>query len=74
MDNRERILVVDDDMMNLKAVEYILKNEFEVTCVKSGEECLSYLQETVPDMILLDLYMPDMNGFEVLERMKSDDR
>lgn len=74
MDNRERILVVDDDIMNLRAVEYILKNEFEVTCVKSGEECLSYLQETVPDMILLDLYMPDMNGFEVLERIKSDDR
>ncbi|MGN0328126.1 MAG: HD domain-containing phosphohydrolase [Lachnospira sp.] len=74
MDNRERILVVDDDFMNLKAVEYILRNEFEVTCVKSGEECLSYIQETVPDMILLDLYMPNMSGFEVLERIKSDDR
>ena len=74
MDNRERILVVDDDFMNLRVVEHILKNEFEVTGVNSGEECLSYIQETVPDMILLDLYMPDMNGFEVLERMKSDDR
>lgn len=74
MDNRERILVVDDDFMNLKAVEYILRNEFEVICVNSGAECLSFIQETVPDMILLDLYMPDMNGFEVLERLKSDDR
>ena len=74
MDNRERILVVDDDFMNLRVVEYILKDEFEVIGVNSGEECLSYIQKTVPDMILLDLYMPDMNGFEVLERMKSDDR
>ena len=74
MDNRECILVVDDDFMNLRVVEYILKDEFEVIGVNSGEECLSYIQKNVPDMILLDLYMPDMNGFEVLERMKSDDR
>ena len=74
MDNRECILVVDDDSMNLRVVEHILKNKYEVTGVNSGEECLSYIQKNVPDMILLDLYMPDMNGFEVLERMKSDDR
>ena len=74
MDNRECILVVDDDFMNLRVVEHILKDEFEVIGVNSGEECLSYIQKTVPDMILLDLYMPDMNGFEVLERLKSDDR
>ena len=74
MDNRECILVVDDDFMNLRVVEHILKDEFEVIGVNSGEECFSYIQKTVPDMILLDLYMPDMNGFEVLERLKSDDR
>ena len=38
MDNRERILVVDDDFMNLRVVEYILKDEFEIIGVNSGEE------------------------------------
>ncbi len=70
----EKILVVDDDTMNLKMVGFILKKWYEVNCVQSGEACLAYLEETIPDMILLDIYMPRMNGFEVMEHLKADER
>lgn len=74
MKEQERILVVDDDTMNLKVVEYILKKQFEISFAKSGEECLSFLQETIPDMILLDVNMPEMSGFEVMEKIRSEER
>lgn len=71
-----KIMVVDDDLMNLKMAEYILKrNGYEITAAKSGEECLSYLEKEVPDLILLDIEMPEMNGFELMEILqKSEDK
>lgn len=65
----EKILVIDDDAMNLKMAEFILKRDYEVVCVSSGREALDYLTQSVPDMILLDLHMPEMNGLEVLEKI-----
>lgn len=72
MERRECILVVDDDIITLKTVSFMLKEQYEIDCVNSGEECLAYLQESIPDMILLDMNMPKMSGLEVLERMKKD--
>ena len=65
----DRILVVDDDLMNLKMAEHILKNEYEVITVSSGQEALNFLAQDIPDMILLDLHMPELNGLETLERI-----
>ena len=62
------VLVVDDDLMNRKMAQYILtKNGYEVVMVQSGEECLNLLETQVPDLILLDIEMPEMNGFELME-------
>ena len=66
------ILVVDDDVMNLQIAEKMLMDGFKVYSADSGEKALDFLKSQIPDLILLDIHMPDMNGFEVLERMKAD--
>lgn len=68
----ERILVVDDDFLNLKIAERILSQRFTVDCATSGQEALAYLDNNNPELILLDLHMPDMDGFEVLEHLQNN--
>lgn len=73
-EKREMILVVDDDSMNLKMAENMLKDEFAVSFAASGREAFAFLEEVIPDLILLDLHMPEMDGFEVINRLKQDER
>lgn len=73
-ESRETILVVDDDRMNLKMAENMLKDEFTVSFAASGREVFAFLEEVIPDLILLDLHMPEMDGFEVINRLKQDKR
>ncbi len=65
------ILVVDDDRMNLLMAKRMLQNKYKVVCVSSGYEALRFLRETVPDLILLDLHMPEMNGLEIFDQIKN---
>lgn len=68
-----RVLVVDDVLPNVKLLEAKLTSEyFDVLCATSGEEALSVISEAPPDIILLDVMMPGMDGFEVCRRIKSD--
>lgn len=69
-DERELILVVDDDSMNLKIAERLLASEFRVACAGSGQEALDYLEHSTPHLILLDIHMPQMDGFEVMQKLK----
>ena len=64
------ILVVDDSAANLKFVESVLKDQYKLILVKSGEKALTYLAKNPVDLVLLDIQMPDMNGFEVYENIK----
>ena len=70
---KDNILVVDDDKMNLAIVHKMLGIRYDVTCVSSGMDAISYLNNNVPDMILLDLHMPEMSGLEVLEKIREQD-
>lgn len=72
MDMENIILVVDDDKTNLALANKILSKEYQVVAVISGEEALHYLENHRPDMILLDILMPEMDGFEVMQRWKED--
>lgn len=71
-----RLLVVDDDPADLRIIGDAVKDahpDVEVDTVSSGADVLAYLKGQRPDLILLDLNMPGMNGFEVLETLKSDE-
>ncbi|MFQ5783826.1 MAG: PleD family two-component system response regulator [Alphaproteobacteria bacterium] len=68
-----RVLVVDDQPLNIKVLEAKLASEYyEVVTASDGPSALAALQESHPDIVLLDIMMPGMNGFEVCERMKAD--
>jgi len=71
----ERILIVDDDEDALNLIETILKRRgFELIRARSGSEALSILARSVPDLILLDVMMPGMDGNEVCRQIRADSR
>ena len=70
MDMKKRILVVDDDNMNLARTRIILGKEYDVFLADSGIGALEKLRSEKADMVLLDIDMPGMNGIETFERMK----
>lgn len=68
------ILIVDDTPENLEVLALILKKHgYRVQAVTSGEAALGAARREPPDLILLDVTMPEMNGYEVCERLKTDD-
>ncbi|MDR3231653.1 MAG: response regulator [Synergistaceae bacterium] len=66
------ILVVDDDATNLRLLQEILKKEYKVYAAPSGERALLFLHRQTPDLILLDVEMPGMSGYELIGLLKSD--
>src|SRR5262245_2924609 len=70
---RERILVVDDEEDLLELVNYNLSKEgYRVRCVATGEDALAEARKTLPDLIVLDLLLPSVDGLEVCRLLKSD--
>lgn len=68
------VVVVDDDVANLKMAGHLLsKNNIRVTALKSGQALLEHVKDKKPDLILLDIMMPEMNGFETLKRLREQE-
>lgn len=68
-----RILLVDDDTQFLEATEYMLKYEnYDVITAKNGEEAIKKYKESRPDIVLMDLKMPIMNGYDAFFRIKKE--
>lgn len=65
----KRILIIDDDRVSLLIGRRFLSQQYAVDIVYSGTEALDYLSTVTPDLIMLDVYMPEMSGFEVLEKI-----
>jgi len=73
--SRERVLVVDDEQDLLELVSYNLNKEgYRVVGVSSGEEAIAAAKRDVPDLIVLDLLLPTVDGLEVCRRLKADPR
>jgi CheY-like chemotaxis protein len=71
-DNQRRILVVDDERLNVEVLVSLLRNDYKMMVAKNGEQALRVVSGDVrPDLVLLDVMMPDMDGFEVCRRLKS---
>ncbi|NNE10070.1 MAG: hybrid sensor histidine kinase/response regulator [Gemmatimonadetes bacterium] len=71
MRQKEKILVVDDNALNRSIAEEILEGEYEVTCVESGEEALEKFPVLQPSIVLLDIMMPGINGYETCEALRN---
>ena len=69
-----RILLVDDEPANLNLLRQILKSEHALSFAKSGADALATVEKQRPDLILLDVMMPSMDGYEVCRRLKADPR
>ena len=69
-----RILVVDDDKMNVDVLNKMLSKTYEILTAYDGNEALSKAKIANPDLILLDIMMPDIDGFEVCNRLKDDEK
>jgi diguanylate cyclase (GGDEF)-like protein len=68
----QKVLVADDDAINRQVLGELLKPEYTVLLAKNGTQTLERAQRHVPDLILLDVVMPDMDGYEVLRRLRAD--
>lgn len=70
-----RILVADDDESVLESVTWLLQeNGYDVVPANGGASCIEQLEKRAPDLILLDILMPDADGCQLLERIKGDER
>lgn len=67
------ILAVDDEPFNLEIMEEILSQDYEFHCAQSGPKCLKMMEQLKPNVILLDVSMPDMDGYEVCRQLKSNE-
>jgi DNA-binding response OmpR family regulator len=69
----KRILAVDDELVTARLMQYHLERAgYQVTLAHDGEEALAKVGESRPDIIILDVMMPKLDGFEVLRRLKDD--
>ena len=70
--DKKKVLLVDDDEFYLSKVESILINKYEAITAKSGKDAMEYLLKgVVPDLILLDILMPDLDGWETFIRIRA---
>lgn len=72
MDTRQTVLVVDDTLANIDILKAILENDYRIKIATSGDVALKIINRHVPDIILLDIMMPDMDGHEVCKILKSN--
>ena len=71
--HQKTIMAIDDTPDNLALLELTLSTDYQVVTGKSGKECLDSVDEVKPDLILLDVHMPEMNGFEVCKALKESE-
>ena len=69
---KPRLLVVDDQPINIQVMHQIFASQYQVFMATSGQQALDFCHKTPPDLVLLDVVMPGMDGFEVCQALKAD--
>ena len=70
---KSKILIVDDeDMQRDMLFKRLFSKGYELICLRSGEECIAYLESNAVDLVLLDIMMPEMSGVEVLVQIRAN--
>lgn len=69
---KHSLLLVDDEATNLQLLRHTLQDDYRLIFAKDGKTALELAQQELPDLILLDIMMPDMSGYEVLEQLKNN--
>jgi len=71
--NPKKILIVDDEISILVPLKFLLeKNNFSVTLAQSGRDALDQIAQSKPDLILLDIMLPDLDGYEILQMIREN--
>jgi len=70
--DRNSILIVDDSDLNVAVLVDMLKHDFELSVAKDGMEAIDVARSVIPDLILLDIVLPKMDGYEVIKILKDD--
>lgn len=72
---KKKILIVDDEPNIVLTLEFLMrKNKYDVLIGRNGTEAQGILKEKVPDLVILDIMMPDVDGYQICREMRSDDR
>ena len=71
---KPKIAVVEDNMDNRRLVQAILEDQYEISEYENGKEVVDGLADNIPDLVLLDISLPGMDGTEVLEWVRSQER
>ncbi|ETR73303.1 MAG: Two-component hybrid sensor and regulator [Candidatus Magnetoglobus multicellularis str. Araruama] len=74
LDDKPKILIVDDSTEILDVLQSLLKDQYQVFAVPKAAIALNIAQNQIPDLILLDIVIPDMDGYEVCKRLKANDK
>ncbi len=72
MNARARLLVVDDEPINIQTLNQILRDDYEIFSATSGESAIAFCRAYSPDLVLIDIVMPGMDGLETCRRLKAD--
>jgi len=66
----KKILIIDDEKMNIMTLAHFLKNEYDIIVTTESKSAYEIAEKHLPDIILLDIIMPEINGFDVLVKLK----
>ena len=73
MTKNKSILIVDDDMVAISALKNIIGSTYTIYAVKNGKEAVEKAKKLSPDLILLDVCMPNMDGYETIHKLKNSE-
>jgi PAS domain S-box-containing protein len=72
--NQSKILVVDDEQVNVEVLKEMLSKDYDIVTAHDGKEALNMVKTASPDLVLLDIMMPGINGNDVCRKLKNDDK